>query len=55
MDEFFKPENKLDEDQIVLSPTGKYQLIISSYKTGDKTWNYTKGTIKRVTDNYIIA
>jgi len=55
MDEIFKPDNKLDDVQFILSPTGKYQLIISSYKTGDKTWNYTKGTIKRVVDDHIIT
>ena len=28
-----------------LSPSGKYKLVIETFKTGPQTWNYTKGSV----------
>lgn len=36
--------NDLTEE--VESPSGKYLLTIEHYKTGPKSWNYTKGTVR---------
>src|SRR5437667_7680955 len=54
MDEFIKVENKVDEKEF-LSPLGNYKLIVEFYKTGEKTWNYTKGILTRISDNKIIT
>ncbi len=51
----FKPGNKSDESEKIYSPSGNYFLIISSYKTGENTWEYSKGIIKNSRDNRTIA
>lgn len=56
-DKYCVPENLVNTKE-KLSPSGKFKLIIGSYKTkdghGQKWWNYTKGTIIRLSDNKVI-
>jgi hypothetical protein len=54
MEHFIKPENKVSEREII-SPSNKYKLIISRYKTGEDTWDYSNGKIIRLSDNKEIA
>lgn len=50
----YKSENRQDEyTRIHTSPSGKYQLTIEVYSTGLRTWNYSRGIIKRLSDNKI--
>lgn len=52
---FFKPKNKTDESKKIFSPSGKFYLIISSYKTGKNTWTYSQGTIRNSKNDKVIA
>ena len=54
MEKYFVPGNKINE-QIVLSPSKEFELIICSYKTKEGCQNYTNGTIIRISDKKIIA
>jgi hypothetical protein len=54
METIFIPENKKSE-KIHTSESEKYQLKIEVYKTGPKTWDYSKGIIYRVADNSIVC
>lgn len=45
-----KPENKIDNRE-ELSPSGKYKLVISQFKTKDADWNYCSGKLVRLSDN----
>jgi len=49
-EEFIKPENCSDKTLEGLSPSGKYKLLIRSYSTGEGSWNYSRGTVTRVSD-----
>lgn len=52
--DFYIEANRVAErKQRINSPSGKYKLIIDSYKTKEGCWNYTKGTILK--DNFIIC
>jgi hypothetical protein len=56
IDDFFVPENRIvDFAQVIESPCGKYRLEICRYSTGPKTWNYSRGIIKRKHDDQIVA
>ncbi|KYF49452.1 hypothetical protein BE08_33065 [Sorangium cellulosum] len=45
---FFTPENEqVDSRRELLSPTGKYRLVVSSFSTGEGTWDYTQGAVYR--------
>lgn len=48
------PENK-ESTREVISPSGRFKLCISIYKTRPGYWNYTKGVVTRISDNHIIA
>jgi len=52
---FFKPKNRIDESEKIYSPSGKFYLIISSYKTGENTWGYSRGIIKNSENDKVIA
>jgi hypothetical protein len=44
----FNTNNLLDnKTQIIDSPSKKYQIKIEHYKTGEHTWDYTKGIVKK--------
>ena len=49
---FIVPENKIKEETII-SPTGKYKLVISYYKTTG--WEYTCGEVFRLSDNILVC
>lgn len=44
VEQFIIPENLLKEE-ILVSPSGRYQLTIGYYKTRAGCWEYTKGTV----------
>lgn len=52
---YFEEGNKQGDDRIVLSPSGRYRLVISSYKTKEGGWNYTRGRVYRVQDDHLIC
>lgn len=41
---------ELDEKDIHFSPSRKYKLVIRKYDTGKGYWNYSRGTVYRVSD-----
>ena len=43
----FDPTNLISviEDSDAVSPSGQYSLVVETYKTGAKTWDYTKGIV----------
>jgi hypothetical protein len=47
---YFVESNLDGEPQEVLSPSGRYRLVIRSYRTAPGRWNYTRGTVTRVVD-----
>ncbi len=52
---FFKLEKKTKESDKIYAPSGNYYLTISSYHTGENTWQYTRGIIKDSKNNKVIA
>lgn len=47
-DEFFAPENAvLEKRREVLSPSGKYKLVITPFATKPGSWNYSQGIVYR--------
>lgn len=53
-EQFIKEENKISEET-ESSPSGKYKLVISKYKTRQNCWSYACGTLFRISDNQLIA
>lgn len=53
-DQFFVPENKITE-KTEYSPSGKYKLVISLYKTKPGCWAFSRGEVYRCSDNSLIA
>lgn len=51
---YINPENKTSE-VIKISPSGKYKLIITSYKTKEKCWKFTCGEIYKVSNDELIC
>jgi len=52
----FSPENKLPErDASFISPSGGFQLTISHYSSGPKTWGYSRGVVTRLSDREVVA
>lgn len=45
-DLYYSPENAGKSTEH-LSPSGRYKLVVTSYSTGEKTWNYTEGKVYR--------
>ncbi len=55
-DEFFDPKNAApDKRREVLSPSGKYKLVITPYATNPGSWSYTQGLVYRKDDDQLIA
>jgi len=51
----FVPENLREGSTITeASPSGKYNLTIDFYKTSKRTWDFTKGTVRRA-DGTIVS
>jgi hypothetical protein len=56
IESFFSAENRApDSAQVSDSPSGTFRLETCRYTTGPKTWNYSRGIVKRVADGTIIA
>ncbi len=56
IERFFVPENRIaNSDKTVISPDGHYELEIYRYSTGPKSWDYSRGVVKRLSDNKVIA
>ena len=56
IERFFTPENKIaDSGKTVVSPSGNYGLEIYRYFAGPKSWNYSRGIVRRLSDNKVIA
>lgn len=53
MEDYYKPEN-LKATKYIISPSKKYQLTIETYSTKPKCWDYTRGTVVRLSDNHKI-
>jgi len=51
IEEFIKPENQKEETKEELSPSGRYRLLIRWYATKEGSWNYSRGTVTRVSDD----
>lgn len=43
-DMFFDPKNA-GKSKEKLSPSGKYKLVVTSFSTGPKSWNYSQGQV----------
>jgi hypothetical protein len=41
--------------QVSDSPSGTFRLETCRYSTGPKTWNYSRGIVKRIADDTIIV
>lgn len=52
--EFIIPENKIKEETVI-SPSGKYKLVIGNYRTKEGCWEYTCGEIYDVKDDRLIC
>jgi hypothetical protein len=46
-DEIFDPKNAAPERRDVFSPSGKYKLSITAFKTSPGCWSYTQGLVYR--------
>lgn len=52
----FSPEHaQLESRKEHLSPSGKYKLVVTPFKTGQGTWNYTQGLVYRIDSDVPIA
>lgn len=50
MKDFYKDENEIKNYDDVLSPSGKYKLLIRAYETKPGCWPYSRGTVYRISD-----
>jgi hypothetical protein len=48
-------KDNIIQSQEYLSPSKRYKIIIETYKTGNDTWNYTKGTIYSCSTNHWVG
>jgi hypothetical protein len=56
IEHFFTPENKVaDSGETVVSPSGHYELEISGYFTGPNHGEFSRGVVRRLSDNKVIA
>jgi len=56
IEQFFIPENKIaDSGNTVISPSGRYKLETYRYSTGPKSWGYSQGIVRRLSDNKVIV
>ena len=51
IEEFINPKNQKEETKEELSPSGRYRLLIRWYATKEGCWNYSRGTVTRVSDD----
>lgn len=51
----FVDANLVGEPREVLSPSGRYRLVIRTYRTAPSRWDYSRGTVVRVRDGAVIA
>lgn len=53
---YFVPENAmLDDRKEHLSPSGKYKLVVTPYRTSAGGWAYSQGLVYRLTDDKLVA
>lgn len=52
-DKFFMDEHLLKLPEEFISPSGKYKLVTSTYKTREGCWNFSRGQVYK--DNILIA
>lgn len=45
--DYIKPENLRSSKAPVMSPSRRYSLTVEHYKTGDGTWDFTRGLVKK--------
>lgn len=56
IEHFFIPENRVaDSRELVVSPSGHYELEIWQYSTGPNTWKYSRGIVMRISDHKVVA
>ncbi len=56
IEQYFIPENIIENSQnLSISPSGTFELTTKRYSTGPKTWAYSRGIVKRLSDNKVIA
>lgn len=55
VEKFFIDENCLSNPKEILSPSGRFKLIINHYKTKEGGWNYSRGRVFRVSDGALIC
>lgn len=56
VEQYFTPRNRLDEPlQRHRSPSGAYELEISSYSTQPGAWEFTRGIARSTSDQSVIA
>jgi hypothetical protein len=56
IEQHFIPANLLsDEREPSLSPSGRYRLDLSLYRTGETAWTYSKGTVTDLTSQIVVA
>jgi hypothetical protein len=54
IEDYFKPEN-VQSSKEHFSPTKKYKLVVTVYRTKKDCWAYTRGELYRVSNNKLIA
>lgn len=52
---YFSPDRLEGVPLDVVSPSGKYQLSKTSYKTGKGYWNFTRGVVIELSNGEVIA
>lgn len=53
---FFTPENEQEDSRReISSPEGKYKLVVSSFSTGQGTWDYSQGKVYRTDAGELVA
>lgn len=53
---FYKDKNEVKESRKeITSPSGRYKLQIRYYKTKDGCWNYSRGIVRRISDDKLIC
>ena len=56
IEHFFVPENIVDDSRnVFVSPSGEFELETNRYSTGPKTRAYSRGIVKRLSDNKVIV
>lgn len=52
---FVDANERPETTKVHVSPSGTYRLTVTGFATGPKSWNYTRGTVTRSSDNATIA